>query len=168
MACILHLQGSSAGPFGDKTEHFERHGHEVVGRPRLPSPRYPRRSWRWLVAYLDQRWFRKAVQAGQESFDACRPDIVVRSSMGGAVAMNLASGDTSQVLVAPAWGAWWLLRFGEARRVKPATVNFHGDQDHTIFVEGRLVFVRGEGHRCNVEAALRALLLGVEAMASAS
>jgi hypothetical protein len=32
-------------------------------------------------------------------------------------------------------------------------------------LEGRLVLVRGEGHRCNGDAALRALLAAVEELA---
>src|SRR4051794_2985535 len=101
MSRLLYLHGSSAGPFGSKTAFLERQGHEVAGRPLLPYPRHRRRSWRWLLAYLDQRWFTEAVQAAQASFDACRPDVVVGGSMGGAVAMNLDSGQTPQVLVAP-------------------------------------------------------------------
>lgn len=200
---LLYFHGSSAGRFGSKTDLLERHGHLIVGRPRLPYPRHPRRSWRWLVAYFDQQWFRDAVQAAQECYDACLPDVIIGSSMGGAVAMNIRSGDTPQVLVAPAWRAWWMLRFGRARRVKPATVIVHGDRDRTVFprasrrllvnsrpasaqaglvaavedglrerlggretyrLEGRLVVVRGEDHRCNGEAALRALLTGVEVL----
>jgi hypothetical protein len=34
MARIIFLRGSSAGPFGDKTDHLERYGHHLVGRPR--------------------------------------------------------------------------------------------------------------------------------------
>jgi pimeloyl-ACP methyl ester carboxylesterase len=85
------------------------------------------------VAYFNQQWFTDAVQAAQESYETCRPDIIVGISMGGAVAMNLASHDTPQVLLAPAWRAWGVLRFGEARQVKAATVVIHGDQDLTVF-----------------------------------
>lgn len=204
MARIFYLHGSSAGPFGSKIEHLERHGHEVVGRPRLPYPRHPRRSWRWIAEYFNQTWFREAVAQAQESLGACKPGIVVGSSMGGAVAMNLGSGDKPLLLVAPAWRAWWLLRFGQASRVGPATVIVHGDADRTISprysrqllgngrptradaglvasverrlaerlggrdpyrVGGRLVLIRGENHRCNGEAALAALLAGVEVLA---
>ncbi len=47
--------------------------------------------------------------------------------------MNLRSGDTPQVLIAPAWRAWMLLRIGCARTVKPATVIIHGEADRTVF-----------------------------------
>jgi hypothetical protein len=126
--------------------------------------------------------------------------------MGGAVAMNM-TVDTPQVLIAPAWRIWFLLRFGETRRVKPSTVIVHGDQDRTVFphysrqllvysqpaesdadvvaaverglkerlgdkvglynVTGRLVLVGGEGHRCNSEVALAAVLAGVAVLTEA-
>jgi pimeloyl-ACP methyl ester carboxylesterase len=205
MSRILYLHGSAEISFGDKTEHLQRHGHEVVGRPRLDYPQHPRRSWRWLLAYFNQTWLRNALKAAQEAFDACRPEVVVGASMGGAVAMNLASGATPQVLVVPAWKAWHVLHFGLARRVKPATVVLHGEEDRTVFprysrelletsrpdaqgaalvavleeklrerlggapdeygIEGRLIVVRGEEHRCSSEPALRALLAAVEVVA---
>jgi hypothetical protein len=43
MPRILYLHGSSARPFGGKTDLLERHGHHIVGRPRLPYPRHPHR-----------------------------------------------------------------------------------------------------------------------------
>jgi pimeloyl-ACP methyl ester carboxylesterase len=208
VARVLFLHGSAASPFSDKASFLERHGHEVVGRPRLPYPRHPRCSWRWLLTYCDRAWFREAVQAAGEAFNACRPDIVVGSSMGGAVAMNLAAGDTPQVLIAPAWRAWYLLRCGKARRVRAATVIIQGDRDRTVFprysrrllansrasnadasgiaslekqlaerfgrepahyrVQGRLVLVRGEGHRCNSDHAMNALRVGVETLTQAA
>jgi len=86
MARILFLHGSSAGPFGDKTEHLERHGHDVVGRPRPRYPRYARRSWWWIVAYI-------------------RPEVVPRGGQGGpAVIRRLPSGHGSS---APAWAGRW-------------------------------------------------------------
>jgi hypothetical protein len=132
MAKVLYLHGSSVGPSGRKTEWLEGHGHPVVGRPRLPYPRHRRGSWRWVIAFFDRRWFSQAVAVAQDAYDRTRPDIIVGSSMGGAVAMNLRSGDTPQVLVAPAWKAWPCLHFGRARTVKPATVILHGERDRLI------------------------------------
>jgi pimeloyl-ACP methyl ester carboxylesterase len=203
VARILYLHGAQAAPYGPKTEHFKKHGHEIVGNPRLPFPRLPPWSWRWFLAYLDQTWLREAVQVAQESYDRCQPDVVVGASMGGAVAMNLATGDTPLVLVAPAWRAWFLFRFGSASQTTAQTVVVHGDQDRTIFprysrkllatcrsndhatlvleqglkscltgqengyqLEGRLLLVHGEGHRCNGDRALQALLAGVEVLAA--
>jgi hypothetical protein len=204
MARILYLHGSSAGPFGPKTHWLEVGGHTIAGRPRLPYPRYPRRSWRWIIPCFDRRWFRRAVAVAQEAYDCCRPDLIVGVSMGGAVAMNLSSRGTPQVLVAPAWRAWGVLRFGKARQVKPATIILHGSQDRLVFprysrrllgndsllsgsagliealheklsggvqeppagyrLEGRLVVVQGDDHRCNSPSARRALLAAVEVL----
>jgi hypothetical protein len=82
---------------------------------------------------VDRRWFWQSVAIAQEAYDRCRPDVIVGSSMGGAVAMNLQSGDTPQVLISPAWRAWTLLRVGRSRTVKPATIILHGDADRLIF-----------------------------------
>lgn len=133
MARILYLHGSKAGPFGNKTAFLEHLGHEIVARPRLPYPNHPRRSWRWLKAYFCQHWFEEAVAVAQDCVTTCCPDVLVGSSMGGAVAMNLVSSDLPQVLISPAWAAWSLLRFGKARNIKPATVLIHGDQDWMVF-----------------------------------
>jgi hypothetical protein len=159
-----------------------------------------------LAAYFDRRWFWRSVHAAQEAYDRCRPDVIVGTSMGGAVALHLRSGDTPQVLIAPAWRAWALLRVGRARRVKPATVVLHGGRDRVIFprysrrllanspptpmdaglvaslerrlavrlgleprsgcrVEGRLVVLEREAHRCNGPDGLRTLLTVVDVLA---
>jgi pimeloyl-ACP methyl ester carboxylesterase len=149
--------------------------------------------WVWLWSLEFRHWFARAVRAAQEAYDRCQPEVVVGSSMGGAVAMNLRSGGTPQVLVAPAWRVKGLFRFGGAVRVKPATVIIHGDRDSLVALEdsrrllrdspgvlgpalrlgaardcrteGRLVVVQGEGHRCNGESALLALLAAVDVLA---
>ena len=92
MTCILYLRSSQVGPFWEKKEFLERHGQEGAGRPRLPYPSHPRPWWRWIVAYLDQGWFREAVQVAQHLYDACRPDFV-GSDKGEPVVMKLASRD---------------------------------------------------------------------------
>jgi hypothetical protein len=61
MAHLL-LNNNQAGLFRKKTEHLERHGHEVVARPHL------------------------------ERFDARRPDVVVGSSSPGQGRCHLARG----------------------------------------------------------------------------
>ena len=57
-----------------------------------------------------------AVAIAQDEFDRGKPDVVVGSSRGGAVAMNINSGDTNLVLLCPAWKRW-----GAATKVKPGT-----------------------------------------------
>src|SRR5262245_46162726 len=132
MARVLYLHGSGGGPFGRRLNWLEAHGHPVVARPSLPYPRHRRWSWGWSAAFFDRRWFWQAVEAAQEAYDRARPDVVVGVSVGGAVAMNLRTGGTPQVLLAPAWRAWAVFRAGPARRVKPATLILHGESDRLV------------------------------------
>ena len=85
------------------------HGHEVIN----PA--------------LDDDDFDQAVRTGQAEYDRHRPDVIVGSSRGGAVAMNLDSGSTPLVLFCPAWKRW-----GTATKVKPGTVILHGEADDVI------------------------------------
>jgi predicted alpha/beta hydrolase family esterase len=132
MARVLFLHGSGAVPSGRKADWLESQGHSVISRPVLPYPRHPR-SWGWFLAYFDRRWFWRSVAVAQEAYDRTRPDVIVGVSMGGAVALNLQTGDTPQVLIAPAWRVWALLRVGRVRQVKPATIVLHGRRDRVIF-----------------------------------
>jgi hypothetical protein len=106
---ILFLHGWRSVPGGVKPSYLVRHGHEVIN-PALPDED-----------------FDEAVRIAQAEFDRSRPDVVVGSSRGGAVAMNLRIGDARLVLLCPAWKRW-----GTARRVKPGTVILHSRADDTI------------------------------------
>ncbi len=55
---------------------------------------------------LDDDDFEAALGTAQMAFDEHRPRVVVGSSRGGAVAMNLASGTAKLVLLCPAWKNW--------------------------------------------------------------
>ena len=55
------------------------------------------------------------------------PKVVVGSSRGGAVAMNIESGDAKLVLLCPAWKKW-----GTAKTVKPGTVILHSRADDVV------------------------------------
>jgi hypothetical protein len=66
--------------------------------------------------------FDTAVRNGQG-----QPDVVVGSSRGGAVAMNINSGETPLVLLCPAWKRW-----GTARTVKANTSILHSRADETV------------------------------------
>ena len=52
---------------------------------------------------------------------------VVGSSRGGAVAMNISSGESRLVLLCPAWD-----KYGSARAVKPDTVILHNRADDEV------------------------------------
>ena len=71
--------------------------------------------------------FTEAVRIAQAEYDRHRLDVVVGSSRGGAVAMNLASGDTPHVLLCPAWRRW-----GTARTVKRNTTILHSRADDVV------------------------------------
>jgi hypothetical protein len=128
MAKVLFIHGSGIHPsVSRKRARLEEAGHQVEVCPDILYPR-PLTAW----AIRKRSWFDAAVQIAQEAYDRCQPDVVVGSSMGGAVAMNLRAGSAPQVLVAPAWRAW-MRRFGTAARVQPATVIVHGRRDWLVF-----------------------------------
>src|SRR5208337_965334 len=102
---ILFLHGWTSVTGGVKPTFLKDHGHTVFN-PKLPE---------------------EAVQIAQEEFDKHKPHVVVGSSRGGAVAMNIKSGDARLVLLCPAWNQW-----GSARTVKPGTVILHSRADDVI------------------------------------
>jgi len=106
---ILFLHGWQSVPGGIKPTFLAQHGHEVVN-PKLPDED-----------------FILAVKIAQEEFDKHLPDVVVGSSRGGAVAMNISSGDAKLVLLCPVWKKW-----GTAKTVKPGTVILHSRADDVV------------------------------------
>jgi hypothetical protein len=106
---ILFLHGWQSVPGGLKPTYLIQHGHEVIN----PA--------------LDDDDFAEAVRTAQAEYDRHRPDVIVGSSRGGAVAMNIGSGSTPQVLLCPAWRRW-----GTATTVKPGTVILHSEADDVI------------------------------------
>src|SRR5208337_4217421 len=103
---ILFLHGWQSAPGGLKPTYLKSHGHEVLN-PALPDDD-----------------FDAAVRIAQAEFDRYLPDVVVGSSRGGAVAMNIKAGDTPLVLLCPAWRRW-----GSAKSVKFGTVILHSPAD---------------------------------------
>jgi hypothetical protein len=79
---ILFLHGWQSVPGGVKPTFLAQHCHEVIN-PKLPDEH-----------------FEEAVKIAQAEFDRHQPDVVVGSSRGGAVAMNINSGD-AKLIVAP-------------------------------------------------------------------
>jgi alpha-beta hydrolase superfamily lysophospholipase len=77
--------------------------------------------------------FDVAVKIAQAEFDRHKPAVVVGSSRGGAVAMNINAGTKSLVLLCPAWKRW-----GTARTIKLGTIILHAKADETIpFADSR-------------------------------
>ena len=106
---MLFLHGWQSVPGGVKPTFLVDHGHEVIN-PKLPDDD-----------------FAEAVRIGQVEYDKHPPDVVVGSSRGGAVAMNLKCGDTPLVLLCPAWK-----KFGTVKKVKPGTIILHSRADEVI------------------------------------
>jgi hypothetical protein len=112
---ILFLHGWQSTPGGLKPTYLKNHGHEV-----------------WNPALPDND-FDAAIAIAQADFDRHHPDVVVGSSRGGAVAMNIDSGTTPLVLLCPAWKRW-----GTATEVNPNTVILHAlaGEIHVSIKEG--------------------------------
>ncbi len=82
---ILFLHGWQSVPGGVKPTYLAQHGHEVIN-PKLPDED-----------------FEAAVRIAQAEFSKHQPQVVVGSSRGSAVAMNIKISDAKIVLVCPAW-----------------------------------------------------------------
>src|SRR5262249_51049075 len=118
---------------------------------------------------LDDDDFAAAVRTAQAEYDRHRPDVIVGSSRGGAVAMNLDAGSTPLVLLCPAWKRW-----GSIQRVKPGTVILHWEPDDVIptaasrelvGISGRpdpALIVVGSDHRLADPEPLRAMIQACE------
>ncbi len=106
---ILFLHGWHSVPGGVKPTYLKDHGHEVIN----PA--------------LDDDDFEAAVATAQAEFDKHQPQVVVGSSRGGAVAMNINSGNARLVLLCPAWKNW-----GTAKTVRSSTVILHSRADDVI------------------------------------
>jgi hypothetical protein len=106
---ILFLHGWTSSPGGVKPKFLADQGHTVFN-PALPDED-----------------FSGAVHIAQAEFDRHKPDVVVGSSRGGAVAMAIRSGETPLVLLCPAWKRW-----GTARTVKARTTILHSRADEFV------------------------------------
>jgi len=106
---ILFLHGWKSVPGGVKPTFLAQHGHEVFN-PALPDED-----------------FEEAVRIAQAEFNLHGPNVIIGSSRGGAVAMNLRIGDAHLILLCPAWKNW-----GTAKTVKPCTVILHSRADDVV------------------------------------
>lgn len=149
---ILFLHGWHSTPGGLKPTYLKDHGHTVLN-PALP----------------DDDFDTAVVAIAQAEYDQHQPDVVVGSSRGGAVAMNIDSKDTPLVLLCPAWKTW-----GTATTVKPGTTILHSRADETVPFSDSEELVRNSGlpsgslievgteHRLADEESLQAMLKACE------
>jgi hypothetical protein len=148
MTTILFLHGWMSIPGGVKPTYLKDHGHTVIN----PA--------------LDDDDFDAAVRTAQAAFDRHQPEVVVGSSRGGAVAMNINSGNANLVLLCPAWKNW-----GSGTTVKPGTVILHSRADDVIpfadseeltNVSGATLIETGSDHRLADPEPLAAMLRACE------
>jgi fermentation-respiration switch protein FrsA (DUF1100 family) len=109
MLTILFLHGWNSVPGGVKPTFLRNQGNIVVN-PKMPDDD-----------------FDAALSIAQAEFDRYRPDVVVGSSRGGALAMHLASADVPLVLLCPAWR-----KYGGFQALKPGTVILHSRADDVV------------------------------------
>jgi hypothetical protein len=119
---ILFLHGWHSVLGGVKPTYLMDHGHSVIN----PA--------------LDDDDFANALASAQAQFNEHQPQVVVGSSRGGAVAMNINSGDAKLVLLCPAWRNW-----GTAKTVRHGTVILHSRADEVIPFADSEELVRNSG-----------------------
>ena len=119
---ILFLHGWHSTPGGRKPSFLAESGHQVANPALCPDD------------------FEKACRTAQTAFDEQQPEVVVGSSRGGAVAMNIERRGTPLVLMCPAWKHW-----GEAASVVDPVLILHSRGDEVIPFEDSEELVRMSG-----------------------
>ena len=119
---ILFLHGWNSVVGGVKPTYLRDAGHEVIN----PA--------------LDDDDFDLAVRTAQAEYEQHQPGVIVGSSRGGAVAMNINSDDMPLILLCPAWKNW-----GTVKKLKPNAVILHSQADDVIPFEDSEELVRNSG-----------------------
>jgi Alpha/beta hydrolase family len=109
MATVLFLHGWTSKPGGVKPSYLSSHGHHVLN-PALPDED-----------------FAESIRIAQAEIGRHHPSVIVGSSRGGAVAMNLSPGSAALVLICPAWK-----KYGTATTVKAGTIILHSETDNVV------------------------------------
>ena len=141
---ILFLHGKEGTPEGSKPTFLRAKGHWVI------APVLPKDDWDL------------SIRRAKDCLEAFKPDIVVGSSRGGAVACSLDTGDVPKILIAPAYR-----HFGvEEPFVDETTTILHCPKDdlvmykdsHDLTALGAKLITCGQSHRMSDEHALSNLL----------
>ena len=133
---VLFLHGLESGPQGPKPKFLRSKGHKVH------APRLPKRS------------FADSVRIAQSKIDKVKPDYIVGSSRGAAVAMAVNPRNAKLVLIAPAWR-----KYNVSPDLPGGTVVLHSADDDVIPLRdscglGAQLYVCGADHRMNDDIAL--------------
>lgn len=119
---IHFLHGWHSIPGGVRPTYLTQHGHTVFNHA-LPDDN-----------------FDSALAIAQADYDQHQPDVVVGSSRGGALAMNLDAGDTPLVLLCPAWK-----KYGSAKTIKAIDTVLHSRADDVVPFPDSEELVRNSG-----------------------
>ena len=149
---ILFLHGLESQPGGSKATFLKENGCEV-SNPALPMEP-----------------FSIAVKIAEDVINYEKPDVVVGSSRGGAVAMAANTKGCKVILIAPAWR-----RFGVSKAVDPGTIILHSESDDVVPFEdtqelfrsntGLEVIACEDSHRMSSEETLQKILECVNSFA---
>jgi len=140
---ILFLHGLESSPNSYKVKMLEDAGHEVY------APSLPPNAWD------------RAVRIARMAVDGFKPDVVVGSSRGGAIAM-VSAGTTPLILIAPAWK-----KYAPWATVSGRTTIIHSPEDDVVKFNdsvdlahafGAMLVEAGEDHRMNDQEATTAIL----------
>ena len=145
---ILFLHGLESQAGGAKPEHLKAAGYDVV-EPSLAGTS-----------------FEESKIIAQAYVDKYRPEVIVGSSRGGALAMSVDPAGARLVLVAPAWNI-----YGSPTGIRADSTIIHSESDRIIPFEesmqlsemtGAELITAGNDHRMNDSNALSAILSAVE------
>jgi len=93
---------------------------------------------------LNNIFFSSAVQEAQKAYDQFNPDVIVGSSRGGAVALNMQAGNTPMLLIAPAWK-----RFGKKLdKIQNNIFVMHSEHDNTVSYKDSVELVKINPNIC--------------------
>jgi len=108
---ILFFHGLNSSPLSKKAKFLASTGYHIV------TPWLPADNWE------------ETLRVAQECVDAYKPDIIIGSSRGGAVALNVKNEKKSSklILIAPAWK-----KYGTVSKTSPKTVILHSKKDKIV------------------------------------
>ena len=143
---IVYLHGLNSSPNSYKRQLLESEGHEVYAPFLKPDD--------WEASVLAARTYISAV----------KPDVIIGSSRGGAVAI-CANAGVPLILIAPAWS-----KYCPWGTISSTTTIIHSQKDKVVSfsdsellakTHGATLIQAGEDHRMNDEEATNSLLKAI-------
>lgn len=144
---ILFLHGLQSSPNSYKRRMLETQGHSVY------APALPANDWD------------RSVKIAREAVEIHKPDLIIGSSRGGAVAMAT-HAQVPMILIAPAWG-----KYAPWETISGSTIIIHSKQDEVVdyrdskdlaHMFGAKLITAGETHRMNDTDALNAIFSAID------